>query len=289
MAALSILSWFVVLAEFIYIFGGWCPDSWKGFSKAALKDIVPAVKLSMSSGVMVCLEIWYTAILVLTAGYMKNAEVEIAAFSACLNITTWELMNSVRVANELGRGDAKAVVFSIRVLVSTSIAVGVAFWILCLVFGKKLGYLFSEDEAVVETISDLSLLLAFSLLFNFFYPLFSAGLQTTVAVINIVCFYLIGIPVGIVFGYVAHLQVKVWYMDGNAVWHGIIAECVALAVMTWRINWDEEVLKTSNRRRIDYTRVSYVPGRLCILHVTSYQNQDCSVPDFQAHPKTTHL
>ncbi|EPS64928.1 hypothetical protein M569_09851, partial [Genlisea aurea] len=52
MAALNISSWFVVLAEFVYIFGGWCPDSWKGFSKAALKDIVPVVKLSMSSGVM---------------------------------------------------------------------------------------------------------------------------------------------------------------------------------------------------------------------------------------------
>lgn len=32
MVALSISSWFLVIGEFIYIFGGWCPHSWKGFS-----------------------------------------------------------------------------------------------------------------------------------------------------------------------------------------------------------------------------------------------------------------
>lgn len=36
-----------------------------------------------------------------------------------------------------------------------------------------------------------------------------AGLQSTVAVINLVCFYLIGIPVGALLGYVGRLQVTV--------------------------------------------------------------------------------
>ena len=53
MGALSISSWFVVFGEFAYIFGGWCPDSWKGFTTAAFKDIWPVVKLSIASGVMV--------------------------------------------------------------------------------------------------------------------------------------------------------------------------------------------------------------------------------------------
>lgn len=36
-----------------------------------------------------------------------------------------------------------------------------------------------------------------------------AGLQKTVAIINVVCFYIIGIPIGALLGYVTHLQVKV--------------------------------------------------------------------------------
>ncbi|GFP96310.1 casein kinase i homolog hrr25 [Phtheirospermum japonicum] len=101
----------------------------------------------------------------ITHGYMKNAEVAISAFSvgvlgaAC-----------VRVANELGRGDAKAVKFSIKVLLTSSLVIGVTFWILCLVFGHKLGYLFMDEEAVVKSVSDLSILLAFSVLFNSILP-----------------------------------------------------------------------------------------------------------------------
>lgn len=52
MGALNISSWLVVFGEFAYIFGGWCPLSWKGFSKAAFSDLWPLIKLSVASGVM---------------------------------------------------------------------------------------------------------------------------------------------------------------------------------------------------------------------------------------------
>ncbi|GFP80270.1 protein transparent testa 12 [Phtheirospermum japonicum] len=47
MAALCISMWIVVFGEFVYIFAGWCSDSWKGFALAAFKDIFPVVKLSI--------------------------------------------------------------------------------------------------------------------------------------------------------------------------------------------------------------------------------------------------
>ncbi|CAA0809784.1 UDP-Glycosyltransferase superfamily protein, partial [Striga hermonthica] len=81
MGALSVASWFVVFGEFAYVFGGWCQDTWKGFTLAAFRDLVPVVKLSISSGIMFCLELWYLAILVLLAGYLKNAETAISTFS----------------------------------------------------------------------------------------------------------------------------------------------------------------------------------------------------------------
>ncbi|KAJ6433967.1 hypothetical protein OIU84_017639 [Salix udensis] len=81
MSAFIISAWLLVVEEFVYIFGGWCPLTWKGFTKAAFADMLPLVKLSLSSGVMICLEFWYTSILVLLAGCMKNATVAISAFS----------------------------------------------------------------------------------------------------------------------------------------------------------------------------------------------------------------
>lgn len=82
---------------------------------------------------------------------------------------------SVRVANELGRGDAVATKFSIKVVISTSLLIGMVFWILCLVFGNNLGYLFTRDEQVVKAVSDLSILLAFSMLLNGIYPVLSGS------------------------------------------------------------------------------------------------------------------
>ncbi|GKU98668.1 hypothetical protein SLEP1_g11641 [Rubroshorea leprosula] len=181
MSSMIIANWLVIIGEFVYIFGGWCPNTWKGFTVACFSDLLPVVKLSISSGVMLCLELWYNAILVLLAGYMKNAAVAIAAFSICLNIIAWEFMlclgfltaSSVRVSNELGRGNANAAKFAIKVIVCTSIIMGVFFWALCLIFGKQIGYLFTSEKEVAEAVSQLSVLLSFSVLLNSIQPVLS--------------------------------------------------------------------------------------------------------------------
>ncbi|XP_047939000.1 protein DETOXIFICATION 24-like [Salvia hispanica] len=257
MAALCISSWFLVVGEFVYIFGGWCPDTWKGFSIAAAKDLWPVVKLSVSSGAMICLELWYYAILVLLAGYTTDAQVSISAFSICLNINAWIVMiilgimgaACVRVANELGSGNAEAVRFSIKVIMATSLTMGILFWILCLAFGKSIGYLFTSEAEVAETISGLSVLLAFTVLLGSIFPVLSgvavgSGLQSKVAVINLICFYGIGLPVGIVLGYWFNLGVQgIWVgLTG-----GVLTQTCSLSTLIWRTNWDEEVSKTSAR------------------------------------------
>ncbi|KAL8467715.1 hypothetical protein ACS0TY_031094 [Phlomoides rotata] len=257
MSALCISSWFAAFAEFGYIMGGWCPQTWSGFSTAAFKDLLPVIKLSVSSGIMVCLELWYNSVLVLLAGYMSNAEVAISAFSICLNINGWEFMiclgflgaACVRIANELGRGDAKATKFSIKVLILTSVLIGVFFTVICLAFGHNIGYLFTNDVAVASAVSDLSFLLGVSVLLNSIYPVLSgvavgAGLQGTVAIINLCCYYLIGIPIGALLGYVAHLEVQGIWIGMNI---GILAQSLALSYMAWKTDWDEQVKIAAER------------------------------------------
>jgi MATE family multidrug resistance protein len=80
---------------------------------------------------------------------------------------------SVRVSNELGEGDAEAAKFGVKVVTSISVCLGVVFWILCLVFGRKIGYLFTSDEEVAEAVSDLSILLSLSVLLNSVQPVLS--------------------------------------------------------------------------------------------------------------------
>ncbi|KAJ6757640.1 MULTIDRUG RESISTANCE PROTEIN [Salix koriyanagi] len=53
MSAFIISSYLLLIGEFVYIFGGWCPNTWKGFTKAAFADMFPLIKLSISSGIMI--------------------------------------------------------------------------------------------------------------------------------------------------------------------------------------------------------------------------------------------
>ncbi|KAK8589906.1 hypothetical protein V6N13_088711 [Hibiscus sabdariffa] len=53
MSLMIISTWLVLIGEFIYVFGGWFPKTWKGFTSAFL-DLFPMLKLSISSEVMLC-------------------------------------------------------------------------------------------------------------------------------------------------------------------------------------------------------------------------------------------
>lgn len=257
MAALNISGWCTVIGEFVYVFGGWCPNTWKGFSIAAFSDLLPVVKLSISSGIMLCLELWYISILVLVAGYMPNATIAIDAFSICLNINAWEFMiclgflgaACVRVANELGKGDSRAVKFSIKTILSTTTVIGIILFVLCLIFGRQISYLFTTSEEVADEVSSLSYLLAFSILFNSIQPVLSgvavgAGMQTIVACVNLGCYYVIGIPLGIVLGYVADFGI-------NGIWVGMLTgvaiQTLVLSIIVWKTDWDNQVGRASER------------------------------------------
>lgn len=91
-----------------------------------------------------------------------------------------ELNCSVRVANELGKGDAAAVRFSIKVILAVSTVMGVVFSILCLAFCGQISYLFSNRQEVSEAVDDLSMILAVSILLNSIQPILSGGYASLV-------------------------------------------------------------------------------------------------------------
>ncbi|XP_020219800.1 protein DETOXIFICATION 21 isoform X1 [Cajanus cajan] len=254
----SILAyWIPNIGQIIFITCGWCPKTWHGFSILAFKDLWSVAKLSLSSGVMLCLELWYNTILVLLTGNMKNAEVEIDALSICLNIVGWAIMislgflsaASVRVANELGRGNSKAAKFSTIVTVLTSFAIGFILFLFFLFFREKLSSIFTSNKDVANVIGDMSPMLTISLLLNSVQPVLSgvaigAGWQSIAAYVNIGCYYIIGVPIGVVLGYVLHWQVKgIWI----GMLFGTFIQTIVLSIITYKTNWDKQVTIAQNR------------------------------------------
>uniref|UniRef100_M1BVY9 MATE efflux family protein n=1 Tax=Solanum tuberosum TaxID=4113 RepID=M1BVY9_SOLTU len=102
---LNVSWWFMALAQFVYILCGTCGEAWSGFTSKAFENIWGFVRLSLASGVMICLEYWYFMALILSAGYVKDAKIVVDAVSIC-----------VRVSNELGAGHPRAAKFSVLVV-----------------------------------------------------------------------------------------------------------------------------------------------------------------------------
>ncbi|KAI3747511.1 hypothetical protein L6452_09970 [Arctium lappa] len=249
--------WLIVVGLFVYSVCGGCPETWSGFSMEAFQGLWGFVKLSAASGVMLCLENWYYRILIVMTGNLENAKIAVDALSICMSINGFELMiplgffagTGVRVANELGAGNGKGARFATIVSVTTSAVIGLFFWLLIMLFHNELALIFTNSEPVLDAVSRLALLLAFTILLNSVQPVLSgvavgSGWQSYVAYINLGCYYLIGVPMGLAMGWLFHLGVMgIW---AGMIFGGTAFQTVVLAIITSRCDWEKEAQRASS-------------------------------------------
>ncbi|XP_011047998.1 PREDICTED: protein TRANSPARENT TESTA 12-like isoform X2 [Populus euphratica] len=255
---LSLSWWIIVVAQFVYILmSKKCRNTWKGFSVEAFSGLWSFFKLSAASAVMLCLETWYFQILVLIAGLLENAEVALDSLSVCMTINVWVFMisvgfnaaASVRVSNELGAGHPKSASFSVLVVTSCSFIISVIAAIIVLIFRDSISYIFTGGEVVAKAASDLSPFLAVTIILNGVQPVLSGvavgcGWQAFVAYVNVGCYYLIGVPLGVLLGFTFDLGAKgIW----SGMLGGTVLQTLILLWVTWRTDWNKEVEVAKNR------------------------------------------
>uniref|UniRef100_A0A1J3EPU9 Protein DETOXIFICATION n=1 Tax=Noccaea caerulescens TaxID=107243 RepID=A0A1J3EPU9_NOCCA len=255
---LSLSWWIIVVAQFVYIVRSErCRETWRGFSVQAFLGLPSFFKLSAASAVMLCLENWYYQIVVLLAGLLENPELALDSLSICMTIVGWVFMISigfnaaisVRVSNELGAGNPKSAAFSVIVVNIYSFITCVIIAIVILACRDVLSYAFTDGEKVAAAVSDLCPLMALTLVLNGTQPVFSGvavgcGWQTFVAKVNVGCYYIIGIPLGALFGFYFNFGAKgIW----TGMLCGTLIQTFILAWVTFRTDWTKEVEEASKR------------------------------------------
>ncbi|KAK9090304.1 hypothetical protein Sjap_023481 [Stephania japonica] len=231
---------------------------------------ISVVQCSSSAGVYIFLEVRYYRTLILIAGYLKNPEISVDALSICLNISGWTLMLafgyqaatrfasktlhalfSSSVSNELGAGHPRTAKFSIAVVVINSFLIGLVLAPLLVIFQQEYPKAFTNSEVVTKFVSNLTPLLAFSVVINSVQPVLTgaatgAGWQALVAYVNIGCYYVFGIPLGLLLAYKFNYGIQ-------GIWLGMISGTVAqtciLLILTYRTNWDKEASVAEDRIR----------------------------------------
>ncbi|KAA0040245.1 protein TRANSPARENT TESTA 12 [Cucumis melo var. makuwa] len=251
-SVLSLSWWIIVTAQFVYILKSErFKLTWRGFSSAAFSGLPEFFKLSAASAIMLCLETWYFQILVLVAGLLENPELALNSLSICTTVNGFAFMisvgfnaaASVRVGNELGHKHPKSAAFSVVVVmvISTTISIMVACTVLA--FRNVISYVFTEGATVAAAVSDLCPFLAITLVLNGIQPVLSGvavgcGWQSFVACVNVCCYYLVGLPLGVLLGFYFKLGAKgIWLgmLSGTA-----IQTCI-LSWVTFRTDWNKEV------------------------------------------------
>lgn len=120
----------------------------------------------------------------------------------------------MRVSNELGARHPRTARFSLVVAVINSTFIGVLLSLVLIIFRKEYPSLFSTDAEVKELVMKLTPMLALCIIINNVQPVLSgvaigAGWQASVAYVNIACYYIFGVPLGLILGFKLDLGVIV--------------------------------------------------------------------------------
>ncbi|XP_057496882.1 protein DETOXIFICATION 29-like isoform X1 [Actinidia eriantha] len=249
--------WLIVLAQLLYILHGACGRAWTGFSWMAFQNLWGFLKLSVASGVMLALEVWYADSLTLLAGYLKNAEISVDASTICANILGLTTMvgfgfnaaTSVRISNELGAIHPREAKISTVVVGITSLLTGVTLALILIITGKAYPSLFSNDTDVQELVYELTPLLGLCIVvYNLQLSLagvaIGAGWQAYVAYVNFGCYYLFGIPLALLLGFKFNMGIQgIWW----GVLSGSFLEGFVLLWIIYRTNWNNEASMAGDR------------------------------------------
>ncbi|KAK4490547.1 hypothetical protein RD792_001229 [Penstemon davidsonii] len=150
---------------------------------------------------------------------------------------------STRISNELGAGKpraARAAFFAVLVLSVAECIIASA-----VVFGCRhiLGYAFSDEMEVVDYVNKIAPFLCLGVLMDGFEGVLcgiarGSGWQHIGVYVNLVAYYLIGIPVSLLLGFVFH-----W--GGEGLWIGLVVgatlKSLLLLLITSLTDWDKQV------------------------------------------------
>ncbi|KAK7358176.1 hypothetical protein VNO77_00100 [Canavalia gladiata] len=169
----SISYWMNVLILTLYVkFSPSCEQTWTGFSKEALHNILSFFRLAIPSALMVCLETWSFEMMVLLSGLLPNPKLEASVLSICLNTgsTVWMIScglsaaASTRVSNELGAGRPWAARLAVYVVSVIALIEGSLIAAVMILVRNVWGHAYSND---VEVINYITIMLPFLALSSF--------------------------------------------------------------------------------------------------------------------------
>ncbi|XP_040309004.1 multidrug and toxin extrusion protein 2-like isoform X2 [Herpailurus yagouaroundi] len=220
-------------------------ETWAGWSGQCLQDWGPFFSLAVPSMLMVCMEWWAYEIGSFLMGLLSVLDLSGQAIIYELATTVYMiplgLSNAVcvRVGMALGAADIvqakRSAKSGMLCTGGTSLVVGIVLSTL----KNKLGRIFTNDEQVIALVNKVLPIYTVFQLFEAICCVYSgvlrgSGKQAFGAVVNMIMYYVISLPLGIVLTFVVRMGIM-------GLWLGMLAcgllGAAAFAVYTARMDW----------------------------------------------------
>ncbi|CAA2978820.1 DETOXIFICATION 14-like [Olea europaea subsp. europaea] len=247
----------VILLGLYVKYSSVCKKTHASFSKDVFLTMREFFQYAIPSAVMVCLEWWSFEVVILLGGLLPNPELETSVLSVCLTITSLHYLvqysigaaASTRVSNELGAGKpgaARVAVLAVLVLSVSEFVIASTIIFFCRYI---LGYAFSNEMDVVNYVKDMTPFFCVSIIMDSLQAVLSGvargcGWQHIGAYVNLGAYYIVGIPVALLLGFVLHFK-------GEGLWSGLVAgatvQSLLLALITCLTNWEKQATEARGR------------------------------------------
>ncbi|KAF7808810.1 protein DETOXIFICATION 14-like [Senna tora] len=237
------------------------------FSASCAKTRVP-VSLELFHGIGEFFRFAIPSLVTLLSGFLPNPELETSILSICVQTTEtiYTIPESIgssastRVSNALGAGKpevARVAAFTAMVL-SASEALVVS----SIIFASRhvLGYVFSNEQDVVDYVTEVAPLLVLSVFVDSLHGTLSgivrgSGWQHIGAYVNLGSYYGLGIPIAALLGFWLRFRAK-------GLWIGIMigafCQTILLIIIITCTNWEKQARLV--RERISKGRLSVENG-----------------------------
>ncbi|XP_073306048.1 protein DETOXIFICATION 48 [Primulina huaijiensis] len=276
--SLTNLNLVIMLCLFIY-FSGVYKDTWVAPSMDCLRGWSKLLALAVPTCVSICLEWWWYEIMIMLCGLLQNPKVTIASMGILIQTTSLvyvfpsalSLGVSTRVGNELGaRRPAKA---RISMIVSLFIAVvlGIGAMVFTTMIRHRWGKLFTRDTEILELTAMALPLAGLCEVGNCPQTTGCGVLRGSArpsigANINLGSFYMIGMPVAFLMGFVMKLGFP-------GLWIGLLAAQASCAVLMMlvlcRTDWILQVERAKELTEIHQSSSSSSSSNHSLLPVSA--------------------
>ncbi|KAI4999769.1 hypothetical protein ZWY2020_004358 [Hordeum vulgare] len=256
--AISVSYWLNVAMLVAYIvMSSTCKETRTPPTIRAFRGVGVFLRLALPSALMICLEWWSFELLILMSGLLPNPELQTSVLSICLTSITLLFTipyglgaaGSTRVANELGAGNPEGARSAVRVVMSVAVTEAVVVSGALLLSRRLLGRAYSSEEEVASAVAVMVPLVCITVITDGLQGVLSGvargcGWQHVGAYVNLGSFYLLGIPMAMLLGFVLKMGAKGLWMG---VVCGSISQTTLLSAITFFTNWQKMADKARER------------------------------------------